>query len=272
MMKRVLALGLCMSLLSAAAPAAEQAFAWPGGARAAVGLSYDDALASQLDHAIPALNRYQLKGTFYLQLSSPVIGSRLAEWRAAAAAGHELGNHTLFHHCSRSKPGREWVEPHRDLDKLSVAQLKDQILLANVMLQAIDGRSERTFTTPCGDLEAGGVNYLGAVRDQFVGIKSAFGGVYASMRGADPLAIMVNTPTDVTGAQLIALVEEAGRKGTMIHFTFHGIGGDHLAVSREAHEQLLAFLAAHRQTYWVDTFLAQARFLSLPETRAQLQN
>ena len=105
--------------LSCFAESPKNRFTWPNGAKAAVSLAYDDALNSQLDNALPALNTYGLKATFYLQLSSPVIEARLPEWRAAAANGHELGNHTLFHQCSASKPGREWVLPHQDLDKIS---------------------------------------------------------------------------------------------------------------------------------------------------------
>lgn len=40
----------------------------------------------------------------------------------------------------------------------------------------------------------------------------------------------------------------------MVNFTFHGIGGDYLSVSNEAREQLLAYLDAHRDNYWTDTF------------------
>ena len=50
-------------------------------------------------------------------------------------------------------------------------------------------------------------------------------------------------------------VKQAGERGTMVNFTFHGIGGDHLSVSKEAHEELLRFLAANRKQYWTDTFL-----------------
>jgi len=50
--------------------------------------------------------------------------------------------------------------------------------------------------------------------------------------------------------------QEAGRRGTMINLTFHGIGGDYITTSTQAHEQLLAYLAAHRDAYWTDTFLS----------------
>lgn len=230
-------------------------FSWPNGARAAVNLSYDDALDSQLDHAIPALNRYGFKGSFYLTLASDTVRLRLDDWRAAVANGHELGNHTLFHPCSASLPDRERVEPQHDLDHITVAEMRERILLANSMLHAIDGQAERTFTAPCGDLEAAGVPYLEAVRPQFVAIKAYAGGVTPDMAELDPWFVGVTAPVGLSGEQLIDIAREAADKGTMANFTFHGIGGDYLSVSREAHEALLQYLDENRKVYWVDTFL-----------------
>lgn len=251
-----LAGAMLLALPAASIAAGAAAFSWPGGQRAAVSLAYDDALDSQLDNALPALDRAGLKASFYLQLSNPAVARRMAEWRAAARRGHELGNHTLFHQCSGSQPDRAWVAAHRDLDTTSVEQVKDQAIVANTMLHAIDGRRERTFTAPCGDLLAGGRPYLAAIASEFVAIKAgAADAVPASMSGVDPYAVRVFAPVGMSGAQLIALVKAAGASGTMVNFTFHGIGGDYLAVSDQAHRELLAYLAANRKLYWTDTFL-----------------
>lgn len=256
---RTLAALLPALLVSGTAPAAEPRFAWPGSARAAVSLAYDDALDSQLDHAIPALDRAGLKGSFYLTLASDAVRRRLPEWRAAAAGGHELGNHTLFHQCARSLPGREWVTPDTDLDRITATQLVAQVRLGNTMLQAIDGRTERTFTAPCGDTRAGGEDYIRLVAPEFLAIKLGWGGVVPDMTKLDLHAVPVDVPVGTTGEQLIARVKEAAQAGTMVNFTFHGIGGDHLSVSNEAHEALLRYLAENRGTYWTATFVDIAR-------------
>ena len=249
----LLALGL--AVVGQSALAADRHFAWPGGAKAAVSLAYDDAIHSQLDNAIPALDKVGLKGSFYLTLSSETLVTRLAEWRKAAANGHELGNHTLFHQCSRKAPGHEWVKVENDLDQTSVAQIAGQIRVGNSMLHAIDGKTERTFTVPCGDVLANGVDYLPAVKSEFVAIKSGEGGVVADMGTLDPYAVGVRAPEGLTGKQLIEMVKEAAAKGTMINFTFHGIGGDYITVSSQAHAELLDYLAANRDIYWTDTFM-----------------
>ncbi len=252
---------LCAVWMLSAQAWAGDAFRWPDGQRAAVNLAYDDALDSQLDIAIPALDRHGLKGSFYLTLGAQSVRLRMDAWRAAARNGHELGNHSLFHQCSSSSEGRDWVQPQHDLDTTSVAQMREQILLGNAMLHAIDGNTEFTFTAPCGDRQARDGNYIDAVKDDFLGIKLDFGQMVEDMATLDPAATVAIAPVGLSGVELIALVDEAARRGTMIAFTFHGIGGDHLQTSAEAHEALLAHLAAHPELFWVDTFRNQMRWI-----------
>ena len=227
---------------------ADESFSWPDGQTMAISLSYDDAIDSQLDNAIPALNRYGFRASFYLTLASPTILNRLDEWRAAAEQGHELGNHTIYHPCSASLPDRDWVASFYDIDNYEVDQIVNEVTVANSMLHAIDGRSERTFTAPCGDLIVGGESYLSAVEHLFVAIKFSepVESGFAAGWG----------PAEVTGKELIERVQREAENGTrLFNLLFHGIGGDYLTVSSEAHEELLAYLAANDDIYWVDSYI-----------------
>lgn len=256
-----LLIGIGLTLVTSIVFAADKPFVWPNGAKAAVNLAYDDALDSQLDNVIPALNKHSIRGTFYLNVVSPTLTTRLDDWRAAAQKGHELGNHSIFHQCSKNGPGRDWVPADRDIDKVSVIQMQDQVKVANAFLHAIDGKTERTYTPPCIDLNAGGSNYVDGLKSEFVAIKTKSGGVTPDMKTLDPYAVSVDFPTNVTGAQLIAVVKEAAAKGTMANFTFHGVGGDHLSVSKEAHEELVKYLAANKDVYWTDTFVTIMKYV-----------
>jgi len=245
----VAAFGLFAAVAATAAP-----FAWPGGAKAAVSLGYDDGLASQLDYVIPALNRRGLRASFYLPINAPTLPGRQGEWKAAAAAGHELGNHSLFHGCSASGPGRDWVLPQRDLDKQMAAQVQEQVIAANTWLQALDGRARRSFTPPCLDMQAGGQDFVAALRPQFVAYRAQGAGMVGDSARLDPYAMPVYFVEGWTGEQLIALVEKAAAEGALVSLLFHGVGGEYLSVAREAHEQLLDHLAKHKARFWTDSF------------------
>ncbi len=84
--------------LGAGLPAAGAArLAWPGGARAAVSLTYDDGLDSQIENAAPDLEDAGLKATFFLTQEN--VDERLREWQAIHKRGHEVGNHSMTHPC-----------------------------------------------------------------------------------------------------------------------------------------------------------------------------
>lgn len=240
---------------SQVAVAKEASFIWPSGAKAAVSLAYDDALATHLDVAIPQLDKYGLKGSFYVMAASPILFGRVDEWRKAVENGHELANHSLFHECDGSLPNREWQKSYRDLSKMSVEQVKQNIILVNGILTLIDGKTERTYTAPCGDLKAGGVNYIDAIHDEFVAVKSVFGGITEDMNTLDPYKVSVAAPAGLDGKELIAFVKKAADRGTMANITFHGVGGDHISTSKEAHEELLKYLADNKDIYWTDSFI-----------------
>jgi peptidoglycan/xylan/chitin deacetylase (PgdA/CDA1 family) len=234
-------------LLIVGGPVLAGNFAWPDGKKAAVSISYDDALASQLDHALPVLNKHKIKASFYLMLASPVVYARLDEWRTAAKQGHELGNHSIYHPCSASQPGMEWVLPYNNLDKYTVEQMLQEITAANSFLKAIDGRTERTLTPPCFHQTTSNGNYLPAAKELFVAIKNSEDNL--------PPGSEYLFPVELTGAELIAFVEKVAEQGGMANVLFHGVGGDHMSVSREAHEQFINYLAANRKIYWADTYL-----------------
>lgn len=229
-------------------------FLWPNQTKAAISLSYDDALDSQLTNAIPTLDKYQLKATFYLVTDAQGIFQKTDQWRSAAKNGHELGNHTLYNSCSGSKPNREWVKSFNDLDNKTLEEQILEISTANTLLEAIDGQKHRTFTLPCFDNTIKNKNYIPYIGKMFAGIKSHIGPIPESMNIFNVKDAAVFAPNQHTGKELIAIAKQAAQKGTIANFTFHGVGGDYLSVSKNAHEELLKYLADHQDIYWVGTY------------------
>ena len=77
-------------LLVVSIPKIDEAhFTWPKDTKAAVVLTYDDALDCHLDVAVPQLDEFGLKGTFYCTGISQSLYNRLDEWRETAQDGHE---------------------------------------------------------------------------------------------------------------------------------------------------------------------------------------
>jgi hypothetical protein len=156
------------------------------------------------------------------------------------------------------------VTPPRDLDRTTAAAMRDEIATANAFLQAIDGRSERTFTAPCGDLVAGGQSFAPLIRPMFLAIKAGEGGVTPDVLAQDLHAIGSWAPVGADGDALIAFVERAGAESggrALASLILHGVGGDYLSISVDAHRRLLAHLAAHPQRYWVAPLVDIARWV-----------
>lgn len=221
---------------------------WPYKYQAAVSLSYDDALPSQLKHAIPALDKYGFKASFYLTLSNPGATENIEQWRQVALNGHELGNHTIYHPCRKTVNDREWVADHNDLDVKTIAQVQQEINVANAFLQAIDGKTERTYTAPCGDLEVSDGNYVNVVRDSFIAVKG-------NNPQYDQKFDALFMPNNTDSKTLIEFVERVRKQGGVANILFHGVGGDYLSVSNKAHDELLQYLSDNRETLWVDTYM-----------------
>lgn len=231
-----------------------ETFTWPNNTRAAVALTYDDSLNTQLDHAIPALNKFGFRGTFYTTIDSEAFQPRLSEWKSAASAGHELGNHTLYHPCQGSLPNREWVRPDADLDRYSVTRMVDELRIANKTLYMLDGLNVRTFAYPCGETLAGGKSYIEAIKPLFIAARGVIDATSdRNTNSIDLYRINTYVANDVSGQQMIQYIDQLLVSGGIGTITFHGIGGDHLSVTTQAHDELLTYLHHHKDKIWVDT-------------------
>lgn len=225
-----------------------------------ISLSFDDALDQHLDTAIPVMNDCGIKGTFYVHLSARGFLRRTDDWRAAAEAGHELGNHTVFHPAIASK---EWVRPGNAIDHYTLDRMRLELEFANDWLTVIDGQSQRTFAYPCSNscighlgrthrlLEVLGLNRtrlatwvdrwhldLGATRQSYEGV---VGDLFVAGRGGGLAPGDVVPPVtqwsrtrllsvaveDWTLADLQKHLADTIERGTWAILQFHGIGGGH---------------------------------------------
>jgi peptidoglycan/xylan/chitin deacetylase (PgdA/CDA1 family) len=246
---RSISLAILLLLISASVGFA-QGKVW-NNKQCAVVLTYDDAIDIDLDNVIPALDSLGLKGTFYLIGSSPVINKRVNEWRAAAQHGHELGNHSMFHPCDGSLPGRGWNPREYDLSKYSVTRAVNEIRATNTLLKAIDGKDVRTFAYPCGDLKIGNDYFYDKLKNDFAGARGTNDGMQ-TIDQVDLSNIRCYVINGQSGEYMIDLVKKAQQTHTLLVFLFHGVGGGHdINVSRSAHSQLIHYLKDNEQNIWI---------------------
>ena len=231
------------------------------GRKCAVVLTYDDALNVHLDQVVPALDSLGLKGTFYLSGFFPSFRARIKDWSAVARKGHELGNHTLYHPCEGKAPGREWVPPDYDLNTYTIRRLVDEITMANALLEAVDGRTQRTFAYPCGDTKAGDSSYVGDIKRLFPGARGVQGKIQ-TMDDIDLYDVGSYMINGQSGEEMIRLVRAGEAKNALVVFLFHGVGGEHsLNVSLEAHRKLLWYLKEHEETIWVAPMIEVCKYV-----------
>ncbi len=226
-------------------------FLWPDGKKAAVVFTYDDGLDGHLDIAVPQLNEFGFKGTFYCTGNSESLSTRTDEWRSITINGHELGNHTLFHPCDGEDQG--WVKPEYDLRNYSLDQIVAEIKTANTLLKAIDGKERRSFAYTCGDYQAGSIDFTDSIRTIF-GAARLDGPIPESMDDFDVVKACSWGVSDPNAEELIAYVEEAREKGTIAIFMFHSVGGGYLNVGSNEHRKLLEYVKKNSNDFYNDTF------------------
>ena len=229
--------------------------------KCAVVLTYDDGLNTHLNNVVPVLDSFGLKGTFYISDYFNGLNAQIPGWRKAAAKGHELANHTVWHACEGGRAGREFVQGDYDLRFYSVRRMQDEMRTMNNLLKAIDGKTKRTFAYPCGDTKIHDTAYIDGMQSDFVAARA----VRSEMPSIDEVDLY-NLPCYMmagqSGEEMIAVVKQAMGKGRLLIFLFHGVGGEHgLNVSLEAHRKLLQFLQQNQKQVWVAPLLDVAEFV-----------
>lgn len=236
-------------------------FKWPQNKKAAVCLTFDDGQDSHLDKALPLLDSFQIKGTFYCPGNSTSLHNRTSAWRTMVETGHELGNHSLFHPCDGEL--HDWVKPEYDLNSYTLDRIKSELYTANTLLKAVDGNTKRTYAYTCSNYKVEkDTSYVFVVQELFTAARSD-GPIPKSMAEVDVYFMPSWNVNGEDGKALIAYVKEARKNGTIATFMFHSVGGGYLNVSIEALTELLTFLKQNEADYWVDTFQNVTEYISL---------
>jgi len=197
------------------------------------------------------LNRFGFRATFYLNPRGEDWRELLEPWGEVAAAGHEIGNHTLSHPCSSNFSG----DPKGPgLESMSLKGIEDDILEAQRRLdEAFPSQRGRSFCYPCYQAFVGRgrarQSYVPIVAKNFIAARGR--GEVANHPAACDLLYLCSWPVERTsGPELVGLAERTtqGRWGIL---TFHGIHQGHLPVADVDFLELLGFLGNNGNRIWV---------------------
>ena len=243
-------------------------FIWKDGRRAAISLTFDDGMDSQLSLAIPALEERSLRGTFYLMT---ITDERLEAFVQPQRSGHEIGNHSVRHICTGSMN----TDPaYYGLEAMSLEDMAAELDESDRRMRVIYPQVEAfSFGYPCYNTFVG----VGSSRKSFVPLVAER---FAAGRGGGELSTSFNAPatTDIhclnswkcerkNASELIGIVERTIRCGAYSVLTFHGINEGHLAIFLPDFLELINFLHEERNNVWTAPLLEVAKYLQTNRSR-----
>jgi peptidoglycan/xylan/chitin deacetylase (PgdA/CDA1 family) len=235
---------------------------WPQDRTAAISLTFDDGTPSHLDIVGPILKKHHLNGTFYVVTGNETWRRRLDDWRRMAAEGNEIGSHTVHHPCllPQIKPNSLGYTP-----EMMRAEVGDS---AQDIIARLGVQRGLTFAYPCATMTFGPpadqvrneVLYLGYVAEFYFAAREDHG-VPVNPPELSPLTVHgLGRTVGSDFSHLLALMEPAVQTHQWGVLTFHGVGGDELAVTREAFETLASYLEEHNEI-WCATFGDVVRYI-----------
>ena len=241
------------TVASAQAPASPSSrFPWPEGRRGAVSLSFDDARESQVDVGVPLLDAERVHATFYVQPEG--VRKRLAAWKAAAAAGHEIGNHSTTHPCS----GNFAFSRQNALEDYTLQRLERDVVETSAFVARELGRRPVDFAYPCGQTFVGRgqrvKSYVPVVARLF-----RTGRLYMGEDSNDPaycdLAQLQGVSLDGLAFEDVRpILDKAAAEGRWLVFAGHDIGEGGVQTTRTATLSALCRYAKDPANgLWLDT-------------------
>lgn len=242
---------LVLCLLANLPAFAQQKIDWPGHKKAVIVLTYDDAIQSQLNIAVPQLDSARLTATFFV--TGEMDFSAIPRWRALSKKGYELANHTLFHPCASTE------DNPTSSTHYTIHSMLHEIEMMNHFLFAVDGKTVHSYAYPCTETTLEGKSYVDTLRKYRPVSYARIGGdsdaVITDFKNLDPLQVpSYGLEQGTSGEKLIGFVKKVQASGGMGVLMFHGVGGDYITTSAEAHRELLEYLRKNKKDIWVATF------------------
>ena len=241
---------------------------WPDDAEGALSITFDDGMPSQLERAVPVLDRLGLKATFYVNPGYSTDWEKNAQqWRRLALEGHELGNHTDKHPCSCQNDFRHGGD--YCLEKLDQKEISRAIDDAERALAALTSQpaEARSFAHPCYNTDIGaGANrtsYVPLVAKRYSAARVGDGGLETGDN--DPatvdLSYVYSLGAERAAEDIIAHIEGSLRRGRWAVIVFHGIGAEWNITDVSDFNNVMDYVSKNRKRIWVAPFVQVANYV-----------
>lgn len=217
---------------------------WQGFREAAVSFTFDDGTPNQLPVAVPLLDEFGFRATFF------TVTGWSPDWTGLANAsenGHEIASHTVTHPDLTTIGGTAQITELRESHDAIVAN--------------IPTAGSQTLAYPfCKKGSEVGTNlYYFAARGCQGSVESPTPGDFLNIS-----SMIVGSESAIqTAVNLNARVSSAAGSGGWAVFLIHGVDGDggYSPVPSTELRTHFEYLLEHDATYWIETFGNVARYI-----------
>jgi oligosaccharide reducing-end xylanase len=217
---------------------------WSGFCSAAVSYTFDDNCSNQLAIAIPALNTYGFKGTFFLVTNwSP----NWSAWKSAASNYHEMASHTAS---------------HPTMSSLTTAQQTTEITNSINAINSNIGKKPISLAWPgCA------VGNTTLAQQYFVGARGCSGVIESSTPGnfMNISSIICGSLGSVkTNADFQSRANSAANSKGWVVFLIHGLDNandGYSPTSSTEFKNSLSFFNSNRSKFWFSSFGGVCRYI-----------
>lgn len=191
---------------------------WPRGAKAAICLTFDDNLLSQLNFAIPKMEKYGYRGTFYIVaqwIDDQAKWEGCAKrWKKVYGMGHEIGCHSYSHNY---------------LSRIDSPTLSKQTSYAKEVIERWIGKGNcQLFRFPWGDSNKKSRN------------------VVVKTFPLNAINLRKYAKVYFTGATsskaIIKKIDQAIANSGIAITVYHGVGKDFVRITEDGFEEVLEYL------------------------------
>lgn len=198
-----------------------------GFKRALVSITFDDGWQSQYTNGLPLLNKYKVKGTFYLVpgfMNTPNYVTT-SQAQAIQKAGNQIGSHTM---------------DHPDLTTLSSTQVTNELAQSQQTLQATFGPI-KDFASPYGAYNS---QVVALIKNYYRSHRSTDAG-YNSKDNFNIYNIRAQVVVSTTSiAEIDSWIDQAQQHNTWLVLLFHEINtnGDDYCITPQNFGSVLSYI------------------------------